>query len=94
MQAALENNQAFFMVHTGTLSATNTTVSADGTISTTWNISDKFDYKPDFKNKGFWYNFYAVINYTGYNIVLGSEEELQTDASWQDTITQDSEKTP
>jgi RHS repeat-associated protein len=86
IQAALENNQAFFMVHTGTLSATNTTVAADGTISTTWKVSDNFDYLPDFEDHGFDYNFFAVLNYLGYNIVLGAKEQYPTNAYWQDTI--------
>ena len=85
-QAALENNQAFFMVHTGILSATNTTVTADGTISTTWKVSDNFDYLPDFEGHGFDYNFFAVLNYFGYNIVLGAENQYPTNAYWQDTI--------
>ncbi|NPV85710.1 MAG: RHS repeat-associated core domain-containing protein, partial [Anaerolineae bacterium] len=85
--AALEGNQAFFMVHTGTLSATNTTVAADGTISTTWIISDNFDYLPDFKNHGFdEYNFFAVLIYPVYNVLLGAAEQYPTSASWQETI--------
>jgi hypothetical protein len=85
-QAGLENNQAFFMVHTGNLSATNTSVTEDGTILTTWVVSDSFDYIPDFRKKGFAYNFYAVPTYFVCNLVLGAEDRLSTSASWQETI--------
>jgi hypothetical protein len=84
-QAAWEGNQAFFMVHTGSLSATNIRVSADGTISTTWVVTDKFDYIPN-AEKGFWYNFFAVPTYFFYNIVGDAEEQYPTNAYWDETI--------
>lgn len=85
MQAALEPNQAFYMVHSSSVSATNTSVAEDGTISTTWVVEDTFDYLPK-KNQDIVYNTFAVIVYFGYNIVLGAEDELPTTASYQETI--------
>jgi hypothetical protein len=88
-QAALENNQAFFMVHTGSLSATKTSVGADGTLTTRWVVSDTFDYTPDFNGHGFAYNFFAVPIHLIYNTLLGAEERLPTNAYWDETIPPD-----
>jgi len=74
------------MVHTGTLSATDTSVAADGTFSTTWVVSDNFDYLPDFEGHGFACNFFAVPIHFVYYIVLGAEDLLPTNAYWDLTI--------
>lgn len=93
-QAALENNQAFWMVHTATLSATNTTVAADGTISTTWQIQDYFDFIPG-PNHSDEYNRWASKVHYIYNDLLGAEESYPTNAYWNDTIPpQEKKSTP
>jgi hypothetical protein len=85
-QAAYENNQAFWMVHNGNLSATKTTVTKEGTISTTWKITDSFDFVPDFKKRSFEYNLYAVPTYFAYNIIYGAKKKIPVNAYWKDTI--------
>jgi RHS repeat-associated protein len=84
-QAAQENNQAFWMVHTGIISATNIKVSADGTISTTWHIHDDFDFipGPDHAEE---YNYWASKVHYIYNELLGAEESYPVDAYWNETI--------
>ena len=85
-QAAKEFNQAFWMVHTAIVSTTDTRVAADGTITTTWVVSDDFDYLPDFRNKGLEYNFFAVLISFGYNVVLGAKTQYPTTATWTEVI--------
>ncbi len=85
-QAALENNQAFWMVHNGTLSASNTSVTKDGVISTTWKVTDSFDFIPDFKKRDFEYNLFAVPTYFAYNIIFGAKKQFPINASWKETI--------
>ena len=91
-QAAKEGNHAFWMVHTGTVSATDIQVSADGTIETTWVVTDQFDYLPDWGNSGqrdgfsYWaYNGYASVIYPLYNGVLCAKQQVPTNASWDET---------
>jgi hypothetical protein len=84
-QAAKEGNPAFWMVHTGELSATNTKVSADGTITTTCHIHDKFDFIPGPEHNQF-YNFCATIIHPIYNGLLGAKESYPTDAYWNEII--------
>ena len=85
-QAAKDFNQAFWMVHTATVSASNVRIDVDGTISLTWDVSDSFDYIPDW-DRGFgYYNIFAVICSYGYNDILGAVEQYSTHASWQETI--------
>jgi RHS repeat-associated protein len=86
-------NQAFFMVHTGTLSATNVQVYADGTISARWIIEDQFDYLPDwvgriddlFENPGsyFAYNVGAELVSSIYHDRLGADP-YPTNAYWNE----------
>jgi hypothetical protein len=87
------SNPAFLMVHSGTLYATNTKVSKDGTISTTWKVDDNFDYIPDWENKNHrsffhkWtYNIGAWISQPIYNGLLGAKKQVRTNAYWQQTI--------
>jgi hypothetical protein len=88
---ALTGNPSFWMVHTGTLYATNTSVSTDGTISTTWNIEDKFDYLPDWREDfrtgaSYWaYNSFAQIIAPIYHGLLGAKP-VPTNACWNQTI--------
>ncbi len=84
IQAAIEGNQAFWMVRNGDISATNTTVSADGTISTTWHIHDDFDFIPG-PNRSKEYNFFAAIIHFPYHDLLGAES-FPTDAYWNEII--------
>jgi hypothetical protein len=90
-QAAIEGNQAFWMVRNGTISATNTNVSADGTISTTWHIHDDFDFIPG-PNRSKDYNDWATIIHFFYNDLLGGEESYPTDAYWNETIPRQEKK--
>jgi hypothetical protein len=84
-QAAMEGNQAFWMVHSATISATNIKVTADGTISTTWHIHDDFDFVPG-PTRSDEYNSWATKIHRIYNEILGAEESYPTDAYWEDTI--------
>jgi hypothetical protein len=84
-QAAITGNQAFWMVHSATLYATNTKVSEDGTISTTWHIRDKFDFIPGTDHTEE-YNKWASRVHHIYNDILGAEESYPTDAKWHQTI--------
>jgi RHS repeat-associated protein len=93
LQAGLTNNQAFWMVHSGTISATNTQVSADGTISTTWHIHDNFDFIPG-PDRSATYNSWASIVHLIYNDLLGAEETYPTDAYWNETIPPKKKSTP
>lgn len=83
-QAFWEGNQAFFMVRNADISATNTNVSADGTISTTWHTDDKFDFIPG-PNRSKDYNYFASIIYPIYNGLLRAES-YQTEAHWNQII--------
>jgi RHS repeat-associated protein len=84
-QAAVTLNPAFWMVHTGQISATNIKVSADGTILTTWHIHDAFDFipGPDHTEE---YNKLASIIHPIYNGFFHAEETYPTDAYWKQTI--------
>ena len=84
-QAAQEGNQAFWMVHSATVSATNIQVSADGTISLTWVVTDIFDYRPEMDRGLSDYNFFAVLVYPFYYGLLGAED-VPTIAEWDETI--------
>jgi hypothetical protein len=91
-QAALEGNPAFWMAHTGKVSATDINVSADGTIDLTWVVTDNFDYIPDWGNSGgrdgssYWaYNIFATVVYPIYNGVLGAKEQVPVNAKWDET---------
>jgi hypothetical protein len=84
-QAASEGNPAFWMVHSGTLSATDINVSADGTISLKWVITDIFDYKPEMDRGFSSYNIFAVLIYPYYYIVADAED-VPTDAEWDEKI--------
>lgn len=82
------------MVRNGDISATNTNVSADGTISTTWHIHDKFNFIPGPKRSKD-YNRWATIIHFLYNDLLGAEESYPTDAYWNETIPpQEKKSTP
>ena len=90
-QGARDGNLAFWMVHTGTLSATNIQVSADGAIGITWVVTDQFDYQPDWGNSGqrdglsYWaYNCYASVIHPLYHGVLGARQ-VPISASWNET---------
>jgi hypothetical protein len=86
------SNPAFLMVHTAKIYATNTKVSADGTISTTWKVDDQFDYVADWGNhdrEGFhyWaYNIGAEISSLIYYDLLRAKKQVKTTASWKQTI--------
>lgn len=84
-EAAVTGNQAFWMVRNGTLSATNTKVSADGTISTTWHINDNFDFIPG-PDRSEDYNYWASKVHYIYNELLGAEETFPADAYWKEII--------
>jgi RHS repeat-associated protein len=83
-QAALNGDDAFFMVYHAKLQATNINVSADGTIDLTWKIEDTFDFKPDM-TRGVDYNAYAIPIYFLYNII-GGAGDVPITASWDETI--------
>jgi hypothetical protein len=95
LQAAGEGNPAFWMVHTGSISATDTKVSADGTISTTWKVDDHFDYIPDWTGRidelktdpvrYFAYNGFAQLIAPLYHGILNADP-YQTNAYWDETI--------
>jgi len=91
-QAAREGNSAFWMAHTGNVSATDINVSADGTMELTWVVSDNFDYIPDWDNSGgrdgssYWaYNIFATIVNPIYNGVLGAKKQVPVNAKWDET---------
>jgi hypothetical protein len=84
-QAATTGNPAFWMVHTGEISATNTNVSGNGTISTTWHIQDQFDFIPG-PDHSDTYNKWASIIHPIYNGLLHAEETFPTDAYWKQVI--------
>jgi hypothetical protein len=84
--AAFENNQAFWMVHNGNLSATNTSVTKNGAISTTWKITDSFDFIPDIKTRDVEYNLFAIPTYFAYNIIFGAKKEFPINAYWNQII--------
>lgn len=78
------------MVHTASLYATNTHVSADGTISTTWKFEDQFDYLPAWGDHfrtgaSYWvYNGFAQLIAPIYPGLLQAEP-LSTNACWNQT---------
>ncbi len=87
---ALTGNPSFWMVHTANLYATNTIVSEDGTISTTWIIEDQFDYLPAWDDHfrtgaSYWaYNSFAQLIAPIYHGLLQAEP-LSTKACWNQT---------
>jgi RHS repeat-associated protein len=93
VKGALTGNPSFWMVHTGTLYATNTKVYKNGTISTTWKVEDSFDYIPDWAHRDLRPN---LPNYLAYNIFaqivspiyhgLLQAKPFTTNAYWQQTI--------
>ena len=85
LDCVLEGNQPFWMVNNGILSATDIKVFADGTIETTWVVTDKFDFIPTME-RNFEYNFFAIPIYFFYNIVGGAKEQVPVNASWDETI--------
>ena len=74
------------MVHNGNLSATNISVAKDGTISTTWKVTDSFDFIPSFKKRDIEYNLFALPTYFGYNIIYGAKKKIPINAYWKETI--------
>ena len=89
----LNGNPAFLMVHTATLYATNTTVSANRTISTTWEVKDQFDYQPAWNDhttrsgKNYYeYNLGAMVSWPIYYGMLHAEREVPDTAKWNQTI--------
>lgn len=77
------------MVHTANLFATDTKVTQDGTISTTWKISDKFDYYPYWnKNKtlsqNLLYNGHSFLISPIYHGLFGATQ-VKTNADWNQT---------
>ncbi len=90
-KGALERNQAFYMIHTGSLYATNTKVSTDGTIVTTWKIEDQFEYLPAWEDTfrqgaNYWaYNGYAQIVAPIYHGLFRAKP-FPTNAYWDETI--------
>jgi hypothetical protein len=86
----LTGNPAFLMVHSANLYATNTKVSANGTITTTWEVSDNFDYLPDWNNHQrphYWeYNIGATLSYPIYYGFLRAKPQVPTTAEWNQTI--------
>jgi hypothetical protein len=91
---ALTGNPSFYMVHTAILYDTNTRVSANGTISTTWEVRDNFDYIPAWGDHTTRPN---LLNYLAYNIgatlvspiyygLLGAKPQIPTTANWDQTI--------
>jgi hypothetical protein len=90
-QGARDGNPAFWMVHTGILSAANIQVSANRAIEITWVVTDQFDYQPDWGNSGrrdglsYWaYNCYASVIHPLYHGVLGARQ-VPISASWNET---------
>jgi hypothetical protein len=86
-------NPAFLMVHSGTLYATHTTVSADGAISITWKVEDQFDYIPDWENQNnrsgyhYWaYNIGAMLSDPIYYGRLHAKSQFPTTTQWRQTI--------
>jgi RHS repeat-associated protein len=87
----LTGNQGFLMVHSATLYATDTQVSENGTISTTWKVEDQFDYLPDWQNHArphYWeYNltaqFVVAPIYYGW---LNAKAQVPDTAEWHQTI--------
>ena len=84
-QAAITGNQAFWMVHTANLSATNIKVSADGTVSIIWHVYDDFDFIPGPDHTEEYNDWASGVHYI-YNDFLGAEESFPTDAYWNETI--------
>jgi RHS repeat-associated protein len=88
-----EQNPAFLMMHRATLYATDTHVTADGTISTTWEARDQFDYIPDLLNTGgrslknyLAYNAGAIVMAPIYYGMLHARPQVRTTADWNQTI--------
>lgn len=73
------------MVRHGKLSAAGIQVFKDKTIMLKWIIDDNFDFVPDM-NRGFFYNFYAVPSYLGYNIIGGAKKTYPISTEWKQTI--------
>jgi len=96
---ALTGNPSFWMVHTANLYATNTHVSADGTISTTWKVEDQFDYLPAWGDhfrtgSSYWaYNGFAQLIAPIYHGLLQAEP-LSTNACWNQTHPPETKLTP
>ena len=91
---AITGNSSFYMVHTAELDATNVSVSANGTISTTWEVVDNFDYLPAWDDHEtrpklanyLSYNLYATVVGGIYHGLLGAEQDLSTNAYWNEVI--------
>lgn len=96
---AVTGNPSFWMVHTANLYATNTHVSADGTISTTWKVEDQFDYLPAWGDHfrtgaSYWaYNGFAQLIAPTYHGLLQAEP-LSTIACWNQTHPPEKKLTP
>ena len=94
VKGALTGNPSFYMVHTGTLYASNTKVSADGTISTTWKVEDSFDYLPAWDDHETRPNIVNYLAYNGYTLfidpiyydLLHAEPTIPTNAYWDQVI--------
>jgi RHS repeat-associated protein len=86
-------DQNFWMVHLAMLSATNAKVSADGTITTTWKVTDSFDFEPDWSDTttrsrwSYWkYNLLATAFGTVlYHGLLNGEPKFPDTATWTTT---------
>jgi len=86
-----ENN---WMVHAGTMTATNMNVSKDGKITTTWQISDNFDFRSDWSDHttrtglAYWkYNISAALfGDFLYHGIFGATDDLSTTATWYTTL--------
>jgi RHS repeat-associated protein len=84
VQAATEGNQAFWVVHSGSVSADDVTVSADGTISATWHIQDDFDFIPG-PDHSVPYNIIASIVNPLYSGLFGAKKSYRIDVHWKQT---------
>jgi RHS repeat-associated protein len=84
VQALVDGNQAFWTVHSSSITATNTTVSADGTISATWHIQDDFDFIPG-PNHALPYNIWASLVHPIYNGIFAAKESFPIDVYWNQT---------
>jgi hypothetical protein len=93
LQGIFSGDQNFWNVKAAYLYSSKSYVSADGTITTTWQLHDSFDFEPDWSGNtrqgwNYWqYNIWGTVGGWGlYNGILNGAHHMDDTATWTTTV--------